>query len=298
MASIFKRPSGTYVVEIYLVPDKKTKIGLSTKSQREAMRTADRVQSLLDSKRTGVDTGENTAWLMKLAVDSPKLYNKLVRLNLAVRRAGETMLRQLVEMYCARSNAKAKTVEKYQHLAENLYDFFGEDTNIKSLQPCDADRFMAWLRTPAANKRLGTPYAISTINRRITHLKTLFSAAVRWELLEKNPFRNLRGGACVNTEKWEYVPQEKVLEVLEKCVSPKWAAIVALGRFAGARGASELHNLRWEAVGEKTIMLKADKKDGTPDKIRTIPLSSPLKATLQKWRDASAETSGKVFPGV
>ena len=78
MASIFKRPSGTWTVELYVEKDRKTKIGLPTKSQREARRIADRIQALADSRKTGIENQDSVSWLVKIRDDSPKLYNRLV----------------------------------------------------------------------------------------------------------------------------------------------------------------------------------------------------------------------------
>lgn len=68
--------------------------------------------------------------------------------------------------------------------------------------------------------------------------------AVRWGLIQANPFGDLRAGPQNNTERLGYIDAATVEAVLEACPGDQWRAIVGLSRFARLHCPSEIALLR------------------------------------------------------
>lgn len=85
-------------------------------------------------------------------------------------------------------------------------------------------------------------------------------------------------------------------EDFESTDALKWRAIIALGRFAGCRGASDLHvltwdKIRWSSAGELgSVLLEGKTK-------RKIPFTPILEKALADWYDVTPE-GARVFPGM
>ena len=307
MASIFKRPGGQWTVEVYLTSNKKTKIGLATKSQREARRVADHIQILVDSKKSGISNIESAAWLHKIETESPKLFQRLVNIGLAEKKNEnqKKTVGMLTQHYISHCTGVFKTVEKYVSAAKNLVDYFGEEFPLESLTHEKALDFMAWMRTPEANRKSNVEYAVATVSRRLVNFKTFFRYAIKLGWASENPFLEITGGPQVNRDRWQYVPKETIAEILQKTPNPKWSAIIALGRFGGFRGASELHGLRWSDIRFPTpedpigtIQIHAEKLLNKKYEYRTIPMCEILCKSLMIWREKQTPKSEYLFPGM
>ena len=199
------------------------------------------------------------------------------------------------------------TETTYEKIETNLREFFGEVCELEKITRKRADDFAAWLRTEPLNRRrkgVAEPYSQATINRRISQAKQLFHYARRIGWIAENPFEFIKGGASVNPERWEYVEAETVETIINASHLPKWRAILALGRFAGTRGSSELYGLLWEHVkwsspGEPgQIVIKAEKNKRHGRQFRTIPMHPTVERELTKLFEQAAEKEPHVFPGM
>ena len=148
------------------------------------------------------------------------------------------------------------------------------------------------------------PYSEATVNRRIKRAKQVFTQAKRLGWVAENPFAFIKGGESVNPLRWAYVDAEAVLQVISASHLPKWRAIIALGRFAGVRGSSELYGLLWEHVrwsspgepGQIVIMAVKNKRHGR--QFRTIPLHPVAERELAALFSLADEKETHVFPGM
>ena len=121
--------------------------------------------------------------------------------------------------------------------------------------------------------------------------------------LTTNPFRFLKAGDSTNEERLEYVPPETVLKVIDE--SPlRWGLIIALGRFIGVRGSSELYRMEWEDVhwsseGEAGwIAIRTKKNERHGRKYRQVPMAPIVEELLSRWFFQAAEGEARIFPGM
>lgn len=298
MASIFKRPSGTWTVELYIERDRKTKIGLPTKSQREARRIADRIQALADSRKTGIENQDSVSWLVKIRDDSPKLYKRLVELGLAQDVSENLVTIEMLESaFTAQQKVGERTAIGIRNAFEKLKNFFGVKCLINQITLEMVEHFLLWLHTPDANQRLDRELCENTISITIRLARRFFNYAVRLGWINKNPFDGIRAKVSPAFKKWHYVSHAEFQKILAAAQSQKWRVILCLGRYAGCRGVSELYNLTWEMIHfgpEPSITLRASKKEGKQDEMRTIPLCPLLESELEKFKETSS--TDRLFP--
>lgn len=299
MASIFKRPSGTWTVELYVERDRKTKIGLATKSQREARRIADRIQALADSRKTGIENQDCVAWLVKVRDDSPKLYKRLVELNLAQNITENLVTLEMLESaFIAQQKVSQKTLESIQMAFTKLKMFFGDKYLLNQITPEMVERFVLWLHTPDANLINGNKcLSENTISISIRLFRRFCHYAVRLGWISQNYFIGIRANVTPAFKKWYYISHEEFQKMLDGSYSQVWRTILCLGRYAGCRGSSELYNLTWNMIHfapESTITLRATKKEGKQDELRTIPMCYLLESELIKLKESSSTEN--LFP--
>lgn len=302
MASITKRPNGCYTVQIYLKKGTKTqtKIHLPTKNRREAERICDHIQALADSLKTGTQNPEAVQWAARLGESDADLYGKLEKLGLVKeRRQKNRTLADLVELFVAHNGGKPGTKYRYESTGRLLVELLG-NVPVDSITTEDAARVVTALKTEPLNRRTKTPrpFSKATLNRGIVRIKTIFRFAEQIDWIKRSPFRFASGGETVNQTKWHYVPFDVFLKVLDHCKQPKWRLILALGRFCGIRGASEVHKMIWGDVDfdQKTVVIRAGKKEGKKDELRTVPMNSVVQKAFLEWKPEDAKQTDRVFP--
>lgn len=297
MASIFRRPSGTWTVEVYLQDRKKHKINLPTKSQREARRVADNVQRLVNCRKTGLDADELLPWLDKLQKDGTAIYARLGDLGLVECKPERVKhsLQETVDILSEKmATQKPNTQKAFSAAMKILFRHFPPDTFIEEIDSVRVYQFMTWIHSPAA-KTTGGVLSNATIARGVVYFRSVFSLAVQFGWISENPFMDIKKGSMVNAEKWQYLSRDFVMERIKEHRDDVEALCVALARFAGLRGLSELNLLAWCDIhfSEKEqgfIVVRAPKVKGSKHETRTVPLAPFLEALLRKRKEQTADS--------
>lgn len=292
MASIFKRPSGSWTVEVYLDGRKKRKINLPTKSQREARRVADNIQRLVNCRKSGLEPDDLLPWIDKIHNDGPAIYKRLGELGL-VKFKEEVPKHELQEVVGMLENTisskKTNTRNAFSVAMNIMFRYFPKNTFIEDVDSLRVFQFVTWLRSPSA-KITGGTFSEATISRAIGYFRSVFSLAVQFGWISENPFLDIKKGSMANTENWHYISKDFVVEKISKHDNKADALCVALARFAGIRGLSELLPLKWEHIkfSDKIrsghIIIHAPKVKGSRHETRTVPLSPLLERLLSEWR--------------
>ncbi len=98
-----------------------------------------------------------------------------------------------------------------------------------------------------------------------------------------NPQRAVRKARLPRSEEVRPLPPSQV-EAIRSVLPPRDNAIVSVLAYAGLRP-GELRGLRWRHLGERTLLVDAEKTGAR----RNVRLLSPLRADLDDWRAASAD---------
>jgi integrase len=238
MATIGNDPNGFKRI-LFVAPDGKRKtirLGKATMKQANAFKV--KVEALLGQTITGVVDDEVSRWLAAL---SAEMYGRLAAAGLvAPKAAATTRLGEFLDAYIAgRPDIKPRTRWNLEICARRLVEHFGKDKPLRNIKPGDADDWCALLRAKYAN---------ATAARTIKRAKQFFAAALRKDLIPRNPFAECKAGHQSNPARFYFVTPEDAASVLQACPDVEWRLIVALCRYGGLRCPSELLTLTWPDV--------------------------------------------------
>lgn len=305
MAFVSKR--GKYFAIRIQVDGAEKKISGFT-NKREAERVRDKVEALITANKTGEMPATVAVWKAEVMAKSPKLYKRLAEFGLVEQREAKHTLEELIVTYreSRRDVVLDATVSVYAKVEANLREFFGAECELEKITTKRASDFSNWLRTAPLNRlRSGDkPYSTATVNKRVGYVKQLFRYAVQIDWLPKNPFTYVKGGDSVNPSRWMYVASETMETVIDAACLPMWRAIMALGRFAGVRGSSELYGLLWEHVQWSSenepgsLLIKAEKNKRHGRQFRTVPMHPIVERELSTLFHQAKEGETHVFPGM
>jgi integrase len=284
MATIGSDPNGFKRI-LFVAPDGKRKtirLGKATMKQATAFKV--KVEALIGQTITGVVDDEVSRWLAGLDAE---LYGRLAAVGLVAPRAdATTRLGEFLDAYVAgRPDIKPRTKWNLEICARRLVEHFGKDKPLRNIKPGDADDWCALLRAKYAN---------ATAARTIKRAKQFFAAALRKDLILRNPFADCKADHQSNPARSHFVRPEDAASVLQACPDAEWRLIVALCRYGGLRCPSELLTLTWPDVDweRDRFRVHAPKtehhKDGGE---RWVPIFPELRPYLEEAFHLAAEGS-------
>ena len=291
MASLINDPGGKKRIQYVDRERKRQTIRLGKMARRTAESIHFRVEKLIESHMIGTAVDRDTAlWVADL---SDALHERIARVGLVEpREAVEAMtLGGLLDRFDAHLNVQASTRAAYKQAMDSLRAHFDEAKPIEDLTPVDADD---WHK---AQRESGL--APPTVAKRVKVVRAIFGKALRWRLIDENPFQDVRAGSQTNPAKAFYVASETIQRVLDACPDDEWRAIIGLARFAGLRCPSEIVGLAWGDVdwehGRLTVRSpKTARYEGRA--ARVVPIVPELRAILLRLFDAAEAGSEWIVP--
>ena len=161
-----------------------------------------------------------------------------------------------------------------------LVAFFGADKPLADITPVDADAWLVWLK--------GGQFAEATIGKTVKWARQFFRAAVRKEILIRNPFADAKASSQIDEARKFFITLEVAYKVLEACPDAEWRLIFALSRFGGLRCPSEHLALTWPDVDWERDRFRVDSpKTG----VRWVPIFPELRPYLEEAFEQAAEGS-------
>ena len=129
----------------------------------------------------------------------------------------------------------------------------------------------------------------NTVRRRCGRARQLFQAAVRYRLIDRNPFSELKGVSVLANKSREYfITRAAADAVLTACPDAQWKLLFALSRYGGLRCPSEILTLRWGDIDfeRNRIVVRSPKTEHHEGKdFRVVPLFPELRPYLQAVLD-------------
>jgi integrase len=131
------------------------------------------------------------------------------------------------------------------------------------------------------------------IRKAMTLLGGILQRAAESNRIPFNPQRAVRKARLPRGEEVRPLPPTQV-EAMRSVLPHRDATIVSVLAYAGLRP-GEFRGLRWRHVGERTLLVDAEKTGAR----RNVRLLSPLRSDLDDWRDASGDPEAEtwMFPG-
>lgn len=268
-------------------------------TQAEANLTRSMVNALIASANSGIVNQDALEWASRL---SPSYYNKLVRWGLLTERSVGVRLDRLIDFVRSKLIAKS-TINNHNSAARRLLSFFGANRDIQTITRADAESFTLFL-TRATSLLNGKPIGLVTARSNLKRVKFMFNEAARIGWIESNPFNYTSITYDIDKSDWAYISKEDVIRVIDNTPEPELKAIIALFRFAGTRGSSELKPMEWTTefvrwgTGSEpgSVSFRSPKLVHNSSRYwRTVPLPAFAERYLSEWFSACPEGSKKIF---
>ena len=128
----------------------------------------------------------------------------------------------------------------------------------------------------------------NTVRRRCGVAKQFFRAAIRKDIIEKNPFEGVKVVVQPNRARMYFITTQESEKVFDACPDQQWRLIFALCRYGGLRCPSEVLGLRWTDIdwARSRMIVHSPKTEHHHGKdMRIIPLYPELLPHLQEAFD-------------
>jgi integrase len=188
----------------------------------------------------------------------------------------------LTDYIRSRTDIEASTRTNLETAKRWLVEFFGEQRELDSITPLEADRYRAWLVSEGKQ-------ATNTVKRLCSRAKQFFRAALRQRVIRENPFRDMKKlivGASPRN-RIRQIGADTATQVLDACPDAHWRVIFALARYGGLRMPSEACALKWSHIDweRACILLPCPKTEHIEGhETRLLPLFPELRRELEAWR--------------
>lgn len=271
MASLSNERNGTKRIQWTDANGKRPAIRLGKIPKKAAESFKLQLERLIAAQRTGTPLDAQTAqWLSDLPEAT---YAKLAENGLAEPRATriEYSLGMLIEKCLSTKSIKRSTEIRYTQCRDLLCSYFDADRKIENITKMDGDQWRAWL--------VSKGYSLAKVSKEVQIARMFFRQALKWKLIEENPFEEVRTGSQVSPERKPYITVETTLKLIRACPNDDWRCIIALARFGGLRCPSEVLAVRWDDVDWDThqLRIRSKKTEHHPGRAqRTAPIVPEL----------------------
>jgi len=187
---------------------------------------------------------------------------------------GKVCVRELIESYFRIVHTNPVTIRQGLYHAAHVLSIFGNRQASKlTLQDI--------LKFSEAQKMRGLTQ--STINRRVSILRTAMNWGANNGLIKENPLRDLRMPRAKAQRIAPPTPDEA--KAILAAAAPHIQRVILLGLYAGPRiGPSELFRLTWHDVDfTRAILRMPNAKKGSHDEYREIPIRAQLLPMMKAW---------------
>jgi len=276
MSSIVKKSTGWQLRFTGL--NKREFVYLPKTSKREAQSILTNIESIIGRQKLGYQPLlEDISWLN--TIEGTSLHDKLLERGIVERsqRSSEMpTLAQWLDEYIETHEVKESTRQQLRIVSADLLTFFSGTQRLDSFTENDATNFRSWLR------RRGR--AEATIRKKCSRAKQFFAAAIRSEIISRNPFDYVPTNAVANQLRMEYIEADRVQSIIDSTDNVDLKIVLALCRFAGFRR-HETALVKWQDIDWQNGAIKVRSNKNPP--VRTCPIFKSLRPVLEAHRRRS-----------
>jgi len=242
MASIYRCSSRVGWRAQVVVRGFTRKLWLGDIKRTAALAVAEHLERLKRAADTGTAAPADTLrWTRSV---SPRIRTQLSKWGLIAVGTEETQqiprtLGPFTQHYLdSRTDIGERAKLRLANVRRHMLATWPESTALVAITPGDCDRFARSMRKQ---------YAPSHAGKIISDARQYFSAAVRDQLIETNPFARINAAQPHNLTREYYLTPEDAQKLI-KAAPPHLAAVIALARFGGLRVPSEPLDLKWSSI--------------------------------------------------
>ena len=274
MASITTRKNGSRFIGFIDAGGKPRTVHLGKVPMRYAESMKVKVEDLVCSSITGhAPSDETSRWL---AGQNDRMIAKLARVSLTQDRHHTTLEAWLSQYLKEREgDLKSASLRKLEQTRDKLLAHFDPQIPLHKITGQLAAEWRQHLRDLKLSE--------AAIKTHCGNVKTIMAKAVRRNLIDADPFLDLKSGATPSRYS-RYVSPDEIGRIIEACPTAEWKLLFSLARYGGLRIPSESQLLTWADVdwGRARLLVRSPKTehhDGHDE--RTIPITPYLMRPLQ-----------------
>jgi len=277
MASLIRDKDGTKRIQFMFSKGDRRTIRLGKINVKTAEKFLVRAEHLIAAIQTATPIDSQTArWIAELPDET---YAKLEHVGVVDSRESTKnhTLGLMLDAYFETMNVKESTRIRYAQTKRLLIEYFGESRTIDSITTLDGDKWRSWL--------CDRGYAEAKIGRDIRGARMFFKKAVKWGMIQSNPFEDVKAGRKTNRANSFFVTLDATHNIIEACPDADWRCIVALARFGGLRCPSEVLGVLWSDVdwANNRLRVRSPKTEHHQGKSeRMVPLFPELRTVLME----------------
>ena len=159
-----------------------------------------------------------------------------------------------------KSQLRIATLKGYQGTIGRLYSYFGIDRLISEITPQMAAGFIAELKRLQKGKE-NKPLSNWTRKRVLRDCKIIFGAAIRWQIITKDPFDGVKTPKLA-TRRWHYLKPDEYNRLLAVSPTLRRKALYALAYTAALR-LGEAISLTWNDIDFDTGEVMIENRQAT-----------------------------------
>jgi integrase len=286
MSSLIKEFDGSLRVEV-LVHGTRKRIRLGRIDRKLADALKVRVDDLAQAVALGGRNTEAEKWCDRLGED---LRDKLVKAGLIAPRVNETLGKLIERAKSSRNAIKKSTKDADKQTYDSLVNEFGDYLNVRNITVTATQEWKDSL--------IASGLATATVAKRVVRARCLFKQAVKWKLVDSNPFEDVKAGSQSNPDRQFFITPEVARDVLDSCPNAEWRAIFAMARWGGVRMPSEIAKMKWEDIHwdkDKFRVYSPKTEHYKGKRERWVPLFPEVRTALLDLFELAPEGAEYVF---
>jgi integrase len=209
---------------------------------------------------------------------------------LDVKKDYKTTLEELLKKYSENHKHQASFENLKEYCIENFKKHFGEKTKLSNIRYVDIEMYRNHLMQKLTrHKRLR---ADASINRELATLRHVFSKAVEWDMMERNPFEKGKSLMLkLSNQRKRYLTEDEIPRLLGECRTTKHLHHIVVCALNTGMRRGEILNLKWNQIRNGFIYLEKTKTKTR----REIPVNDEFAQVLKEIRKEQGLTSEYVF---
>jgi integrase len=209
---------------------------------------------------------------------------------LDVKKDYKTTLKELLKHYEESYQHQPSFESLKRYCIENFKAYFNEDTKLSNIQYVDLEAYRNHLMQKLTRHK--GVRADASVNREMATLRHIFSKAVEWDMVERNPFEKGKSLLLkLDNQRTRYLTEDEIPKLIEECKPIKHLHHIVVCALNTGMRRGEILNLKWNQVRNGFIYLEKTKTKNR----REIPVNDEFAQMLKEIRKEQGLTSEYVF---
>ena len=220
-----------------------------------------------------------------------RFHAKLVKAGLTKERASST-LGTFFDDRLKKLNCAPRTRDIYQRAHQKFFEYVDPEIDLRDVTTEMAHDFynVQLLEAGMAESYRGKTAKI---------VREFFDKALKFELIERNPFSGFEITAEANLDRHVFIERDAINQMIQTGTDARWRCLLGFAGLCGLRTRSEVAAIRWEHVhwDSNTFTVPSVKT-----KERTVPIFGDFRVYLEAYHqqvigpDMLTVATGPIFP--